>query len=41
MTPPHDDAVRASFEQARATLDAFLADPDLIHPGIMLVLPAA
>ncbi len=31
MTPPHDDAVRASFEQARATLDAFLADPDLIQ----------
>ncbi|MGD2019233.1 MAG: SIS domain-containing protein [Planctomycetota bacterium] len=30
MTPPHDDAIRAALEQARTTLDAFLADPALI-----------
>lgn len=31
MTSSRDDAVRASFEEARATLDAFLADPSLIE----------
>ena len=31
MTSPQDHAVRASFEEARATLDAFLSDPALIQ----------
>jgi len=31
MTSPQDQAVRASLEEARATLDAFLSDTDLIQ----------